>query len=171
MVIFDNYSILLRKNQVLAILSLYMKVFLQKDVPGTGKKGEIKTVADGYARNFLLKNKLAIPADDRTVEQLHVQAEKKKKMSMQELKASQRLASQLDGGSIEIRKKMNDTGTLYAGVSEQEIAAAIKKQLNITIDASVVVIHEPLKDMGDHTVTLSLGHGLEAEITVTILAQ
>ncbi len=145
-----------------------MKVILTKDVPGTGYKGEIKEVSDGYARNFLLPRKMAQLATKGAVKDLELsQAKKKKKMEV-ELKSFQKLAGKLDGKEIELNVKASEGGKLYAAISAKEIIEAVKKQLKVDISEKQVNFPSPIKDTGTHQVEIQFGHGLEATITATV---
>lgn len=147
-----------------------MKVILLKDVQGTGRRGEVKTVADGYARNFLIKKGLAKMASDNALKQLKASEDKARKKNEQDLKMSQKLAEKLDGQQIEIAEKVSDGGTLYAAVSADVIVQAIKKQLGAVVQAAQVRFANPVKETGDHDITIEFGHGLEADLTVSVSA-
>lgn len=147
-----------------------MKVIMLQAVPGTGRKGEVKDVADGYARNFLLPQGLARSATNMLMEELEGRAEKKKKQNERELKDMQKLASQLDGQEIELVGKVSAGGTLYAAIKPDTIAGAINKQLKLTVPPNQIRIAVPIKAIGEHTVQVELGHGLEAEVTVIVSA-
>ena len=145
-----------------------MKVILCKDVPGTGKKGQICEVADGYARNFLLKKGLAEPATTATAKEMREIEERKKREHEKELKQFQKAASTLDGEEIEINAKTTTEGKLYAAVHEQMIADTIKKRFRILIDPRCIVLSRPIKEVGSYHVIIEFGHGLEAELTINV---
>lgn len=145
-----------------------MKVILLKDVHGTGKRGDIKNVADGYARNFLLKNKLARPATKDAVSQLEKQDQKRAKANEQELKEFQGAASKLDGAQVEVQAKGSPEGTLYAAIGARKLADAIAKQHGITLKPKQLEISNPIKEIGEHSLKAVFGHGLEAELTALV---
>jgi len=146
-----------------------MKVILIKDVKNTGKRGDVKDVAVGYARNFLFARGLARPASAGAEVQIKKQQEKKVKQEKQDLSVTQKLADKLNGSSIAIQvKKVNEGGTLYAAVKASEIVSAVKKQVGETITASQVKFENPIKELGEHEVSISLGHGLEAMLSVSV---
>ena len=147
---------------------LFMKVILIQDVPGTGKKGEVKDVADGYARNFLLRQNLARAATANVLEEMRAKLERERKKSEHELKEHQKTASQIDGAEIEVREKVNESGKLYAAISAQSVVDAVKKQLKITIEPRQVRFHSPIKEIGAHDVQIVFGHGLEADLKLTV---
>ncbi len=145
-----------------------MKVILLQDVKGTGKRGDIKDVADGYARNFLLPNELAKPAKKNVVQKIKADTRKKAKKAEDSLKDAQRIASGLDGREIEIEAKGSAEGTLYAAVGPKKLVGEIKKQTGVTVSQKNIVIDEPIKEFGDHRVKIETSFGLEAEITVRV---
>lgn len=147
-----------------------MKVVLLKDIPGTGKKGEIKEVANGYARNFLFKQNLAKMATSDVLAQLKQEEERMKKQMEKDLKENQEMATKLDGAEIEIKAKTSEAGTLYSSISAQKIIQEIKKMFGLNIMLEQVVIKEPIKEIGEKRVIIKFGHGLEAEVRLIISA-
>ena len=145
-----------------------MKVIFLKDVPGSGKKGDIKEVADGYAQNFLLQRGLAKVATSRVVAERQQGQEKVKKRIERDLKDEQRLASRIDGAYITMTGKVSPQGTLYAALTPQILVATLNKQLGVTIAADHIHIPKPIKELGEHVVQVRFHHGLEAEVTVTV---
>lgn len=146
----------------------YMKVLLLKDVPGTGYKGEMKEVADGYARNFLFIRDLARQATAEVVEQEKLRLKKQVKIAKDELKQAQKDAGELDGAEIMVAEKKNENGTLYSSVGGQKIAEEIKKQLKVSVKPNQVQIEKAIKEIGEHRVIIKFPHGLEAEVNVIV---
>ena len=145
-----------------------MKVIFLKNVPGTAKKGDIKEVSDGYARNFLFRQKLAEPATDGAVNQLKAQEAKVQKEMEQELKQYQHDAAKLDGQELTVFEKTTPDGKLYAAVNATRLSEVIKKQIGLTIDPKHVRIPKPIKSTGNHKVVVTFPHGLEAELSVSV---
>jgi len=145
-----------------------MKIIFLKDVKGSGKRGEIKEVADGYARNFLIKKGLARMASSKAIKDLDLQIKKVKKVSEQELLDAQRFAGQLDGAMVEINGKVSMEGTLYAAIGGAKIVKAIKDQHGLDIKSKQIYISGAIKEAGEHIVRIKFGHGLEAELTVSV---
>ncbi len=145
-----------------------MKVILLVDVKGTGKRGEIKQVADGYANNFLLPKGLARVATSSAVTKLQASETKKVKEQEKQLGEQQSAASKIDGAEIEVLEKVNKEGKLYAAVSANKIATAIKKQFGVDIKSKQINIEQPIKEAGEYKVKIQLGHGLEADLQVTV---
>lgn len=141
-----------------------------KDAPGVGKNGEIKEVADGYARNFLFKQGLAKMATADAVALVKAQEERRVKEMEKELQVSQQAAGRLDGAEIEIKVKSSDGGTLYSGVGPDKIASESRKQLKIVIKSEQVDLRKGIKECGDHRVKIKFPHGLEAELIVKVSA-
>ncbi|MFH1286303.1 MAG: 50S ribosomal protein L9 [Candidatus Magasanikbacteria bacterium] len=145
-----------------------MKVILQKDVPGTGKKGDIKDVADGYARNFLFKKKLAVRATASRVIDQERKIKSSTKQEEKSLNQAQKIAQKLDGREIEVTVKVNDEGRLYAALGAKDIAKEIKKQMKIIVEPDRIKPEFPIKETGEHRVTVHIGHGIEADITIIV---
>ena len=148
-----------------------MKVILLKDVPGTGKRGEIKNVADGYASNFLFVQGLAKMATERAVAERQDEDAQLKREMERELRENQKAAGRLDGAGIEVRARANSDGHLYAAVSPAMIAGEIKRQLGASVEAARIAIAAPIKTTGDHEVLVKFSHGLEATITGSVEAE
>lgn len=144
-----------------------MKVILLQDVKKIGMKGDIKEVADGYARNFLLPQNLAILATPLAIENFKKQAEAARQAAETDLKATQELASRLDGQEVRLKAKASKDGKLFGGISPAQIASALEKK-GFIIFKNQIVISEPIKSIGEHKVAVQLPHGLEAEVTVLV---
>jgi len=148
-----------------------MKVILLKDISGTGKKGEIKDVADGYARNFLLKQKVAEIASPEAISKLKAQEQKRVKLAEMELKEAQKYATRLDGAEVEVKAKANDSGTLYSAVGSTRISEAIKSTYGLKVDPTRINLQNPIKEIGEYSAVVKFGHGLEAEVQVLVTQQ
>lgn len=142
-----------------------MKVILLKNIKGLGNGGEIKDVADGYARNFLMPQGLAEPATPEKSQKLKVEKIKQEKEVEASLFATEKLAEKLQGQIVEIPGKVNESGTLYAAITPAKIAGKLK-ELGFEVAKDQIILPEPIKELGEHLVTLNLEHGLEAEITI-----
>ncbi|OIO18294.1 MAG: 50S ribosomal protein L9 [Candidatus Magasanikbacteria bacterium CG_4_10_14_0_8_um_filter_32_14] len=145
-----------------------MKVIFLKDIKGTAKKGDIKEVSDGYARNFLIKKGLVSIATDFELNKLASQDKKKAKQMEAELESQQKVAGRLDGEEIEIIAKVSNSGTLYAAITVAKLVQTIKKQLSVTVKPEQIKLKEPIKDVGEYDVHISFNHGLEANIRVIV---
>ena len=143
-----------------------MKVILLKDVKNLGEAGEIKEVALGYARNFLIPHGLAVEATPQAEAEAMAKKEKMAKDAEMDLKKAEELASKLEGQSIEIWAKASDQGSLYGAISEAKIAAVLQaKGFNVRKDQ---IKAEHIKEIGEHEVVINLDHSLEAKITLIV---
>ena len=140
-----------------------MKVILLQDVEALGKKWEIKEVADGYARNFLMPQGFVKPASKKEIdeaERLRAEVEAK---AQKDLEGVEKMASKLDGYELKITISVGDEGQLYSAINAQKISLALAAE-GIKISSKQIKISEPLKELGEFPVTLEFDHGLEAEI-------
>ncbi|KKQ27276.1 MAG: 50S ribosomal protein L9 [Candidatus Magasanikbacteria bacterium GW2011_GWC2_37_14] len=147
-----------------------MKVIFLQDVKGSGKKGEIKEVADGYGRNFLLKNNFVKIASEGSIAETKAQEEKLRRQMEKELAENQEAAGKIDGEEIEIKAKASSSGTLYSAIGAEKICDEIKKQLGARLKTTQVVIANPLKELGERKVKIKFGHGLEVEVNVVVIS-
>jgi large subunit ribosomal protein L9 len=147
-----------------------MKVLLLRDVKDHGKEGEVVNVSDGYARNFLFPQHLATQA---TPEALHRRDERVARHTSQQKRALKdvgRLAGQLDGRDVIIETRVNEQQTLYASVTAKMIADRLRKE-KLDVDASMIELREPIKELGEREVTVHLPHGFEASVRVNIVSK
>lgn len=142
-----------------------MKVILIKNIPNLGKRGEIKDVADGYARNFLFVQKLAEPATDQAIAKLEREQSSQIKMAEVDLALTEKIAENLMGQVVEVSAKANEEGVYYAAISATAIVKKLK-QKGFDIKKEQVVFDQPIKIVGEYQITINLDHGLEVEITV-----
>lgn len=147
-----------------------MKVIFLQNVPGTAKKGDIKEVSDGYARNFLFIQKLAKAASAGAVSQLKAQEAKAEREVADELRRFQRDAARLDGHELFVEEKATPDGKLYAAVGSARLAEMIKAQIGLVISPKHIHTPKPIKNTGQHRLTVTFPHGLEAELSVTVSA-
>lgn len=145
-----------------------MKVIFMKDVKGTAKKGEMKEVSDGYARNFLLPKGVAKEATQSSVNELKQQqaAENFRKEKAEELANEQ--AEQMKQMSVTIYSKAGEGGKLFGSITSKDIADRLKKEHSLDIDKRKILLEEPLKTMGSHEVSIKLHSNVTGVITVHI---
>lgn len=144
-----------------------MKVILIQDVEDLGKKYEIKEVKDGYARNFLLLQKLAKPATKQALKWLEDQKANIEKEAEEDLKKAQALASDLDGLEVAVQIKVGEEGQLFESINNQKIAEKLK-EMGYEVKKSQIKLENPIKELGEFPVKVDLAHNLEVEITVLI---
>jgi len=147
-----------------------MKIILLKNVEKLGKKGEVKNVADGYARNFLIPNKLAALATKSELAKLEKQKEIETEKAEEELKLYQKIASQIDGLEIEILVKINEEGNLFGAITASQIAEKLKEK-NFEIKKEQIKLEEPIKEIGEYEVIVEFPHNLETKIKVIIVEE
>ena len=138
-----------------------------KNVEGLGKEGEIKEVSLGYARNFLIPRELAEEVTDELIAQIENRKQKESKNAEADLTKIEALADRLNGQEIEITAKASDEGKLYAAITSEMISAELKSR-GFEIAANQINIPKPVKESGEHEVTINLPHGLEAKISVNV---
>jgi len=147
-----------------------MKVILQQDVKGKGKKGELVNVSDGYARNFLLPRKLAVQATNENLTVMKQQEkEKQRKIERDKAKANE-ISSRLGDVLVKISARGGgDGGKLFGSVTTKEISEELQKQHGIEIDKNKIVQDEPIKSFGSYEVKCKLGFELTGVIHVLVV--
>jgi large subunit ribosomal protein L9 len=145
-----------------------MKVLLEQDVKGTGKKGEIIEVSDGYARNYLLPRKLAAPADAQAINAAKIQKSAAAHRKFQAGMAAREMAKQLEGAAVTVRAKVGENGRLFGAITGKEIAAALKEQKQIEIDKKKISLSEPIRALGEYTARVSLFENTFASVKVVV---
>lgn len=146
-----------------------MKVILQQDVPGQGKKGELVNVSDGYARNYLMPRKWAIEATAEALNAYKLTEKSKTEKIAREKRMAAEGAERLKSCNVVIEAKGGAGGRLFGAVTGAEITAALKEQFHIEIDKKSLVLPEPIKHYGAHTVKVRMGHEISTEITVEVV--
>ena len=133
-----------------------MKVILSADVKSVGKKGEIVTVNDSYARNVLIAKKLAVEENSKNLNDLKLQNKHKEKMEEENFEAAKELAEKLKDLKVEVKIKTGEGGRTFGSVSTKEISSAVRKQLGFEIDKKKMQLTEPIKSLGTHEVPIRL---------------
>ncbi len=146
-----------------------MKVILLEKVSGLGDIDDIKEVSDGYALNHLFPRHLAVQASAQKVAQLKAKEKKMIKDEEKELREAQSLADRLEGYNLVIEDKVNEENFLYAAVTPQRIAQALKTY-GFPLNKNMVT-SEPIKEIGDYKIKIKMRHGLEATINLLINAK
>lgn len=141
-----------------------MRVIFLQDVPRVAKAGEIKEVADGYARNFLLPKKLALPAKAEVISQL-----KAKETTPAEEDTEQiALAQQIEGREITLKAKAGAKDRLYGSITSADIATELGRSIGLDIDKRRVELAEPIRQLGSYEVTIRLGKNIAPKIKVNV---
>lgn len=145
-----------------------MKVILTQDVKGSGKKGDLVEVSDGYARNFLLPKKLAKIADNQALSELKSQKEAQKFKIQEEIAKAKAIAKILDNKSIDIFAKAGKNGKLFGSVTAKEIAEEIKKCFDVNVDKRKIKLSMDLKSYGSYDIEVKLYQGIIAKMRVNV---
>ncbi len=145
-----------------------MQVILQEDVQGSGKKGELVNVSDGYARNFLLKRGLAIQATPQALAEYEAQQASKAHKKETEQAAAQEIADKLSGKTLNISAKAGESGKLFGSITSKELSAEIKKHFDIDVDRRKISMKGEIKAHGDYTADIKLYSGITAQINIKV---
>lgn len=133
-----------------------MKIILIQDVKKLGKKGEIVEVSDGYARNYVLPQKLGLEANTKNLNDLKLQKQKEEKDAKKLLDDAKELAAQIAEQVVTVKMKAGEGGKVFGSVSSKEIAEAMKKQSSLEIDKKKIQLQEPIRSFGFHEVGIRL---------------
>jgi large subunit ribosomal protein L9 len=147
-----------------------MKVLLIKDVSGTGKEGDIVNVSDGYARNFLIPKKLAVPADAGNINAANIKKAAQKHRVDVQRKNAKELASGMSNLTVRVYAKAGENGKLFGSVTGKEIAEALKEQYDLSIDKKKIRLAEPIKTTGVTEVHAHMFEQTDAKFKVEVIA-
>ena len=145
-----------------------MKLVLVKDVPSLGKTGEVKEVANGYARNYLLPKGLAVEA---TAGQLKIVQDQRTSEARRQERLhteNQSMATRLSGVTVTLKAKVGDQDRLYGSITAKDLADAVKKQAKIEVDRHKIELAEPIRTLGTHQVSVHVAGDLHPKFTVVI---
>ena len=144
-----------------------MQIILLQNVKNLGKKGELKNVSDGYARNFLFAKKLAEIATKEATAKLEIQKEKERATELEELEKTKKLASELKDKQIEIKAKGKEEGKLFGSISAKEITKEINA-LGFNLSEKAIVLETNIKAIGEYEIKISLADGVETKIKLKV---
>ena len=147
-----------------------MKVVLLKDVKGSGKKGEIVNVSDGYARNFLLKQGLAKEANASAINENKQQKEASAYHKSVEIANAKELANVLKTKTVTLKAKCGENGKIFGSITSQEIATALEKQ-GVILDKKKIVLPTPIKTVGSYTITAKIYPEIQSTFKVVVEAE
>ena len=145
-----------------------MKVILLEDVKGSGKKGELVNVSDGYARNFLFPRKLAKEANAQAMNELKNAEAAKAHRQAVELAAAKEAAAKLEGKSVKLYAKAGQGGKLFGSITTKEIAEEIKKQLKVEVDKRKIDMEGDIKAFGTYPCEVKLYTGVSAKVYAVV---
>ena len=145
-----------------------MKVILQKDIKGQGRKGELKEVSDGYARNYLLPRGLALEATADNLNAMRLKDKARQAQIEREKEQARQYAEQLGGVVVHLKAKAGAAGRLFGSVTSKEISEALAEQHNIMVEKNQIVQTEPIKQFGTFQVKCKLGYEITGTINVMV---
>lgn len=148
-----------------------MIVILNKDIKGTGKAGDVVNVSDGYARNMLLPRGYATEATEGNIRNLEKQKQIAAEKKAEEKAAAQQTAEKLSKLTVEIKTKAGEGGKIFGSITSKDIAEALKKQHNITVDKKKIQLNSTIKQTGELTVDIKLYTEVTAKLKVNIIAE
>lgn len=146
-----------------------MKVILKQDVRALGRRGEIKEVADGYARNFLLPKGMAVEATPANIKILNDQKVSLARRELHDEAEANELAKQLDGVIVTFYAKSGENGRLFGSITAKDIADQLHKSAGIELDKRKLEIEDSIKTLGNHPVKVHIYKGIVVEITVSVV--
>lgn len=148
-----------------------MKVILQKDIKGVGKKGEIINASDGHARNYLLPKGLAVEANKNNINSLERRKQKEDDKRAEELATARALKEDIEKVDFVMSAKAGESGKLFGTITNKEIGKYLEDKGNIKIDKKKIVLKRAIKNIGEFPVSFKLHPKVTAEVTVKITEQ
>jgi large subunit ribosomal protein L9 len=145
-----------------------LKVMLTKDIENVGRAGDVKEVADGYGRNFLLRRNLAVPAGKGVEVEAKRLKEAAVKRETKDRVEAQALADEIDNKTVVVRLKIGAEEKAFGSITNQDIAQALKAQHRVEIDRHKIDMKEPIKTLGEHEVSLKLHRDVAAHVNVIV---
>ncbi|CDQ37876.1 MULTISPECIES: 50S ribosomal protein L9 [Virgibacillus] len=145
-----------------------MKVIFLKDVKGKGKKGEVKNVSDGYARNYLLKYNLAEEATSGNLKALDAKKKKQEQLEQEEKEEAIQLKDKLANLTVELTAKSGDSGRLFGSITSKQISETLKKAHGYQIDKRKIELDSPIRSLGYTTVPVKLHPEVSGSIKVHV---
>src|SRR5258707_8238083 len=146
-----------------------MKVILLHEVPGLGKPGDVKEVAAGYARNYLLPRELVTAATEAQLASMHGRGAAAQRRLTKQRQTHEELAARLNGVTLTFAVRVGQGGRLYGSVTNQNIADALREQEDLTVDRRVIQLREPLRSLGEFEIGVRVAGGVEPKVKVRIV--
>lgn len=148
-----------------------MEVILLSEVKALGKKGELKEVSAGYARNFLFPKKLAVEATPGNLKKLKEEQARRRHKTAQDEETARELAAKLGGLTLTFQTKAGEGGKLFGSITGKDIVEQIQQKTKLEIDKKQLNLPEPIKAMGEHEVSIHLYRGVTATIKIQVTAE
>lgn len=151
--------------------TIEMKVILQADVKGHGKKGQLVNASDGYAKNYLIPKGLAVVADKTALNEMKNKESSAAFHKEQEIAAAKALADKISGKTVNLSAKAGDGGKLFGSITNKDVAEAVKMQLHAVIDKKKIVLPDGIKMLGVTEVEVKIYPEISAKIKVNVSGQ
>ena len=148
-----------------------MKVILQQDVKGQGKKGQLVEVAEGYARNFLLPRKLAVPATADALNTMRLQEKAKRAEEARQRAEALEIVEKLKNSPVKIAARAGANGKLFGAVTSKEVSDALQAQYGIELGKQKIVMDEPIKAYGSYQLKAKLGFEISGTVYVMVVEE
>ena len=148
-----------------------MKVIFMEDVPNVGKAGQIKDVAEGYGRNYLIPRKLAMPARPEDIKNVEAQIKARARIAAKTEAEMKALAADLKGKGITLKARAGQQERLYGSITSADISAAMETQLGVNVEKRKIELAEPIHQVGVYDVSIRLGKDIATAIRVTVKAE
>ncbi|MEN6391483.1 MAG: 50S ribosomal protein L9 [Syntrophomonas sp.] len=148
-----------------------MKVILNQTVKNLGKEGDVKEVADGYARNYLLPQGLAREATNTILKETQEKKVREQKQKDKEKARAEQIKEQLDGKTIEIKAKTGGGDKLFGAVTAREISDVLKQTMQVDVDKKKIDLADPIKHLGQYRVKLKIYPSIQAELNIIVVAE
>ena len=144
-----------------------MRVYLNQDLPGKGKAGEIIEVNDGYAKNYVIKNKIGVPVTNEIMSMVKSKKEADSFHTEQEKARIRELIGKIESSPVTLTAKVGDGGKMFGSITSQEIAKALV-DAGFDVDKKNIVLPEPIKMVGSYKIKLKFGYSLEGNVNVEV---
>ena len=148
-----------------------MKVILQQDVKGQGKKGQLVEVAEGYARNFLLPRKLAVPATADAMNTMRLQEKAKRAEEARQRSEALEIVEKLKNSPVKVAARAGANGKLFGAVTSKEVSDALQAQYGIDLGKQKIVMDEPIKAYGSYQLKAKLGFEVSGTVYVMVVEE
>ena len=146
-----------------------VRVILTKDVAELGHKGDVVDVAPGFARNYLVPRSLAVKASDGALRQAEAMRAAREELIRRELDAAEALGQALVGTRVVVAARAGDEGKLFGSIGAGDVAEAIKKFTGVEVDRRIILVPEPIKEIGLHEVTVQPHPQVEFQVTLDVI--
>jgi large subunit ribosomal protein L9 len=146
-----------------------MKVILLQDVEGLGKAGDLKEVANGYARNYLLPRRLVAAATPGLIATRSQRIASEQRKLEKQVEANRQLAERLSQISLTFKARVGSQGRLYGSITSQDVASALREAENIQIDRRTLELAEPIRSTGTFSIPVKIASGIDSKVTVNVV--